>query len=147
MRNAVGLLFGICFLCACSAPVGPIAGGELDGTVTPWPDDWAFLDEIENVLLQTRPEDPYSVTIWAVRLNDEVFVAAAEADSNWVENIRQDPNVVLKVKGMLYPARARIITSNEESARIVQAYVEKYEYDSEEDFVREEGLLFQLHER
>ena len=58
MRKTFLVLTSIILVCACSGPMGPIAGGALEGTPTPWPDDWAFTDEIENVLLETNPEDP-----------------------------------------------------------------------------------------
>ena len=55
MRNAVLVLFSLALASACSGPMGPIPGGELQGTPAPWPEDWSYTDDIENVLLQTRP--------------------------------------------------------------------------------------------
>jgi hypothetical protein len=59
---------------ACGAPLGPIPGGALDGDLTPWPDDWLHAEECENVLLQTNPVEPYSVTIWGVGIDQAFYV-------------------------------------------------------------------------
>jgi len=144
MRNAIVVLVSAALLCACSGPMGPIPGGELEGTPTPWPDDWAFTDEVDNVLLQTNPLDPYSVTIWMVTLENRVYVAAAHTDSQWSQNMLNDPHVILSVNGMLYQALARRVTNPDEISHAIQAYLVKYEIESEEDFVQEGGALFQL---
>ena len=49
MRNAVVVLFSIGLVCACSGPMGPIAGGTLEGDSAAWPEDWAFTDNTDNV--------------------------------------------------------------------------------------------------
>ncbi len=143
MRNAVVLLFSVGLVSACSGPMGPIPGGALEGTPAPWPEDWSYTDEIENVLLQTRPEDPYSVTIWIAFANGNAYIVAGDSESNWVQNIRANPSVILSVDGQLINAIVSDVTANEELNTGVQAFLEKYEMD-EEDFVREEGLMFRL---
>lgn len=146
MRNALLVLFSIALLSACSGPVGPIAGGALEGTPAAWPDDWSFTENVENILLETRPADPYSVTLWAVHTDGEFYVAAAEDDANWVQNIAADPAVIISIQGMLYSAQADIVTSTAEANNVVQAYLAKYDMD-EEEFRREDGLLFRLSPR
>ena len=145
MRNAViGLTICIC-LSACSGPIGPIPGGELDGVEFPWPDDWEFTNAEENVLLQTNPNDPYSVTIWCVTLNDKLYFAAANTESTWVLNMAENPQVILSVGGKLIEGRAeRIGSDSSEVNDVIQAYLKKYEIESEEDFVQEDGALFRL---
>jgi hypothetical protein len=144
MRNAVVMLFSIGFICACSAPVGPIAGGALEGEPANWPDEWSFTDSTENVLLQTRPDDPYSVTIWTVTSGENIYVAAVDQKSKWVKNIEQNPNVIISIEGKLYDARAIVVTGTEESKLVSQAYLEKYEFDSAESFDEEDGIVFRL---
>lgn len=147
MRKAFLVLASVSLICACSVPMGPIAGGELEGTLTPWPDDWLFTDEIENVLLETNPDDPYSVTVWIVVDNNQPYVAAASTDSQWARNMRENPNVRVSVEGMLYEAAADSVTSRDEIDRVIQAYLVKYEIESQEDFVQEGGVLFRLRQR
>ncbi len=137
MRNAVLVLFSLGLASACSGPMGPIPGGELQGTPEPWPEDWSYTEDIENVLLQTRPEDPYSVTIWIALVDYNAFIVAGDEDSTWVQNIRANPNVVLSVNGKLINARVSDVTANEELNNGIQAFLNKYQMD-EEDFVREE---------
>lgn len=143
MRNAVVLLICVGLITACSGPMGPIAGGQLEGTPTPWPDDWSFTDDIENILLQTNPADPYSVTIWLVTTHDGAFIAASDTDAQWVENIFADPNVILSINGQLIDARATQTTSAEELTVIAQAYQSKYDME-QDDFVESDGIVFRL---
>ena len=124
--------------------MGPIAGGKLEGEVSAWPEDLSFTDEVENVLLETNPEDPYSVTIWGVQVDNKFFIAGVDDDSRWVENIYENPNVVLAIKDKLYPARATIVKDQGTLRSIGDAYLKKYGYAGEEDFFEDGGTLFQL---
>ena len=146
MRNAVILLFCVGLITACSGPMGPIAGGQLEGTPAPWPDDWSFTDDIDNILLETNSADPYSVTIWIVTTHDGAFIAASDKDAQWVENIQTDPNVIISITGQLINARATRATSTEELTVIAKAYQSKYDMDQEdfEDFVESDGIVFRL---
>ena len=146
MRNAVLVLLSIGFICACSAPVGPIAGGALEGHQAPWPDDWAFADNTENVLLQTGRDDPYSVTIWTDTSAGNLYIAAMNRNSKWAKNMAQDPNVTISIEGKLFDARATVVTDIQESQQVGQAYLKKYEFDSAEDFDEDEGLVFRLNQ-
>lgn len=147
MRKTFLMLASITLVCACSGPMGPIAGGELEGTPTAWPEDWTFTDAIENVLLQTNPDDPYSVTVWMVVDDNAPYVAAASTDSRWARNMRNDSRVVLSVEGMLYEASAVTVTTRDDIDRVIRAYLDKYEIESTEDFVQEGGVLFRLQQR
>jgi len=147
MRNALLVLTSVTLVCACSGPIGPIAGGKLEGTPTAWPQDWTFTDDVENVLLETNPDDPYSVTVWMVVNDNQPYVAAASADSRWVLNMRENPEVKLSVEGKLIEAAATDVTVREEIDEVIQAYLVKYEIESEEDFVQEGGVLFRLRPR
>lgn len=147
MRNAVVGVVCCTLLCACSSPVGPIAGRALEGTPVPWPESWEFTDDVENVLLETNPNDPYSVTIWCARVEDNLYIAASDEDNQWVVNMMNDPRVILSVEGKLIQGRTSVVTSNEEIRRVIQAYLTKYEIDNEENFVEEEGVLFRFNPR
>ena len=147
MRKTLLVLASIALLCACSGPMGPIAGGELEGTQSPWPDDWTFTNEVENVLLETNPNDPYSVTVWMVVDGNQPYVAAASTDSQWARNMRADDRVVLSVEGKLYNASAQTMTNREVIDRVIEAYLVKYEIENQEDFVQEGGVLFRLDPR
>ena len=125
--------------------MGPVAGGKLDGEPTPWPNDWTFTDEFENVLLQTDPEDPYSVTLWGVAVEDQFFIAGQSRDSRWCKKILEDARVVVSVQGQLYSGLAYEETNPEVLQRVLDAYITKYDFDIDELDEDDDGIVFQLH--
>jgi hypothetical protein len=149
MRNAITLATTAFLLCACSGPVGPIAGGELEGTQASWPDDWAFTDTEDNILLETNSNDPYSVTLWGVSLDRDFFIAAVSPNAKWAEHLVQDNSVVVSVAGNLYHGRAHQVTDPDLINRIGNRYHEKYDMEDEEDktFMEDGGMLFRLSPR
>ena len=66
----------ITLLILACGPLGPLPGGELSGSVASAPSDWSFTDEQENVQLETRPSDPYSVNVWGAGVDGSFYVAA-----------------------------------------------------------------------
>ncbi len=76
----------VVWLLGCG-PVLMLPGGELEGEVTSAPKDWSFSDETSTIQLETRPEDPYSVNIWAVSLGPALYVHAGANQSTWVEHM------------------------------------------------------------
>jgi len=143
MRNAAVALFCIVFISSCSGPMGPISGGALEGTPVPWPDDWTFTNSIENVLLQTNPDNPYSVTVWIVVVGNQAYIASASHETRWAKNISNDNHIVLSVHGELIEALANRVTAARIAPQIVKAYLDKYDMD-EEEFVEQDGVLFQI---
>lgn len=132
-------------LCACSGPVGPIPGGKLEGEVQAWPQDWAFTDHIENVLLETDPMDPYSVTVWAVYVGSNLYVGAGDVESRWAQNMRTEKTVVVAIQGRLFEAEANMVTANDETLAVIDVYQKKYEIEDWTEFVGDdEGAFFRL---
>lgn len=129
--------------------MGPIAGNKLEGTTSTWPDDWSFSGEYENLLLETNPEDPYSVTVWAVDVEGELYITAVDPDSRWVQNIAQNSDVVVGVAGKLYPGRAHVITDPAEMNPVGLRYGTKYEMPPEEgaNILEDGGVIFRLSAR
>ena len=138
---------GVLALSACSSPMGPIPGGKLEGQSAAWPDDWTFTDSIENVLLETDPLDPYSVTIWCVNVDNRIYVAATSQESRWVQNIDANNAVILGIQQWLYKAYAMRIPTGEIPDEVGQAYVAKYERDPDDNFIENGGIIFELTER
>ena len=68
-------------LLACSGPIGPIPGGALEGSIKPWPQDWAFTDKVENIFVETGQDKPYSVTLWCVNNNGNLYIASSDKAS------------------------------------------------------------------
>ncbi len=156
MRNAArsgvksaAIVVMISAVLGCGAPMGPIPGGTLEGPEAPWPEDWAFTRDIENVLLETKPEDPYSVTLWAVYVDDSFYVAGASSESRWVDNVLQQSEIRLAIEGTLYEGRASRVIDEGELRSVGDAYTTKYEIDTGESstFIEDGGIIFRLSSR
>ena len=152
MRNALALapVLSMAFmLSACGGPVGPIAGKALDGTPTNWPSDWSFSEDNENILLETNPTDPYSVTLWAVDVGNDLYITAVDPESQWVRNLQQDSAVTVCITGKLYAGRAHVVTNSDEMDAVGKRYGTKYEMSPEEgaSIIEEGGIIFRLSAR
>ncbi len=114
------------FLIAGCGPFLLLPGGKLDGTLAPAPNNWSFCHRVKTVQLETRPEDPYSVNIWAVGMGPLLYVHAGANRSNWVEHIEADSDVRVRVADQLYALRASRVEGQDEFTRFSDAYEEKY---------------------
>jgi len=106
-RGGIALvtLFLACGIVFCGGPFLLFPGGELSGEVVSEPVvDWSFTSS--GVLdLETRPEDPYSVAINFVVREGKLYIDPAEG-RRWLEHIREDPRVRIRIEGGIYPRRA-----------------------------------------
>lgn len=119
---AIGLL-----LTGCGDPMGPLPGGKLDGEPTSIPSDWAFTAATEDFQLETNPDDPYSVNIWAVDIGAAIYVASGGGETTWSENMQDNGNVVLRHEDNIYSLHATQVTDVEELQRVLERYEEKYD--------------------
>lgn len=141
--NGIIALLCTFLLSACGGPIGPIAGGSLEGELTPWPNDWSIAEDCENVLLETNPAKPYSVTIWGVGDQQNFYVAAGKRSNRWAQNIEQNPQVILDVDGKLYAAKAQRVVENVLFEKIRRGFVVKYDIDPDPDF-KQKGAVYRL---
>ena len=118
-------------------------GGELGGATAPAPSDWTFTDEVNAAQLETRPEDPYSVNIWAVGIGPLLYIHAGSNRSRWVENMEANPDVRVRVEDKLYDLRASRVEGQDEFTRFSDAYEEKYGTRPRNEDVTE-AYLFRL---
>jgi len=110
----------------------------------PPPADWTAADAQEVVQLETRPGDPYSVNVWGIGIGPDYYIAAgAGADARWVGHIGTNPDVRLKIGDDVYPLRAVRVEDADEAARVLARYVEKYQYDPDDEDSME-AWLFKL---
>jgi hypothetical protein len=111
-------------------PLGPFPGPELSGSVVEEAvDDWSLVDAIKVIQIETRPEDPYSVSTWLTRIDDGIYVFAANAESPWVRNITEDPRVRIRIEGRIYERRAVGVANLETKRAFLTAMKSKYEGD------------------
>ena len=144
MRQAIATVCTICCLSACSVPIGPIAGGALPGEISGWPEDWAFTSDIENILLQTNPRDPYSVTIWVIEVGGSLYIGASSQENTWAKNILDNPQVVVSIADKLYEARAVAVNDEEEATAALTKFTTKYDIDIDPS---SDGMFFRLDPR
>lgn len=138
-------LVAIC-LSGCSEPFIVFAGGELSGEPADPPADWSMLHDEETFQLETRPEDPYSVNIWAVGIGRDAYIGTGPGGTRWSSYIDADPRVRLRVGNTLYALLARPVTEAAERRRVAHAYAEKYDMDRDENWL-EDALVYRLDRR
>jgi hypothetical protein len=130
-------------IAGCGGPFLVLPGGKLEGTVIAAPEDWSVLREVKTVQLETRPDAPYSVNIWAVGMGSRVYVHAGANRSTWVEHMEADPSVRLRVEDLIYELEATRVESQDEFDRFSDAYEKKYGSRPRNEVVTE-AYLFRL---
>ena len=90
------------------------------------PASWSFTDAVTTVQLETRPADPYSVNIWVIAMDPNLYIHAGANRSAWVEHIEADPKVRVRVEDSIYELAAARVDAQEEFDRFSDAYEKKY---------------------
>ena len=84
-----------------------IPGKRLSGEELPYPPDWSICNDHLTMAVETRLEDPYSVTVSCLLHEDALIFSATKGSmQEWAANIVRDPRVRIKIGGGVYPARA-----------------------------------------
>lgn len=141
MDRAIVLGLLAAWLAIGCVPIGPLPGGRLSGSEKPWPGDWSLAAEASEIQLETRPEDPYSVTLWVVVVDGSAFVASSllagpeqPAERQWVRNVEADPSIRIRVDGAIYAGRVVLVDDEASRARLQETYRTKYpEIDADAD--------------
>jgi hypothetical protein len=146
----LGLLIAIGVMAPLLLGCGPIVmlpGGALSGDVTPNPTNWEFTEEVDTFQLETRPSDPYSVNIWAIAIEDTMYIVAGGGpDTTWASHIKDDPQVRLRVGDALYELTAVESNTNSERDLFLAAAKKKYDFDPDgEDTAK--AVLYRLKPR
>jgi len=118
-------LLALVVLTACG-PTLLLPGGALEGEPASAPEDWRFTDEVSTIQLETHPQDPYSVNLWAVGIGDRLYVHAGANRSTWVEHLEADPSARLRVDDRIYALTAQRVGSQDEFDVFADAYEAKY---------------------
>ena len=128
-----------------SDPLGPIAGRKLSGPLQPYPNDWTFSNEHFLVYVETRPEEPHSVTTVAFIHDGTLHVPAMNgSEKDWTGYAVADPRVRIKIGDNVYPGHATRVVDLDEDA-VVAAAAKKYSQMAEEDFeLPEDVWLFRI---
>jgi hypothetical protein len=137
------MALGSLVLLAGCGPFLVIPGGKLEGTPAAAPGDWSFARDVSTVQLETNPQDPYSVNIWAVGIGPVLYVHAGANRSTWVENMEADPQVRVRIEEQIYTLRASRVEGQDEFDRFSDAYEKKYGSRPRNEVVSE-AYLFRL---
>lgn len=113
--------------CAGCGPIGPMPGLAIGGEEQPTPDDFAFVEEHDLIMVRTMlggwlPQVHY---IWGVGVDDAVY-AVAVPDASWRARLHDDPDVLIRVGDNHYSLTATPVNNAEEIQAAFDAYMEKY---------------------
>jgi hypothetical protein len=110
-------------------PLGPIPGGALSGPVNSTGDpDWSKLEE--ELELEIRPSRPWSLHIWGVVVDGELYSPSAFGEKRrWPKVVMEDPRVRLRTNGQIYERSLERVTDPELKKRVGEALVAKYGLD------------------
>ena len=110
----------------CNDPTLLLPGGALEGKEVAVPTSWTFSDDVSTVQLETNPADPYSVNIWAVGIEDRLYIHAGANRTTWVEHLEADSAVRVRIEDDIYPLRSARVTEQSEFDAFAEVYEEKY---------------------
>lgn len=133
-------------------PVGPFPGGALGGPVAEAPADWAAVAHVEQIQLESRPDDPHSVNTWCGVVDGALYVPTSlilgpddPNERGWVRHVVADARVRLRIEGQVYELRAVRVEAAEERERVRTALLAKY--DAELDDHARAAWIFRMEPR
>lgn len=115
-------------------PLGPIPGGAFVGPVDPNPDpEWTDMEEV--IELEIRPEKPWSLSVWNVVIDGELYVPSARgAQRRWTSVALANPNIRVRTRDKIYEQRIEKVDDPALRRTIGEAVVARYGLDgSDED--------------
>ncbi len=116
-------------------PLGPIPGGAFEGPVNPERNpDWSGIEEV--IEIEIRPSRPWSLSIWAVVVDGELYSPSGyAARRRWPTVALEDPRVRVRTNGQIYERTLERVTDPQLKERVGRAVAARYGFDAEE-FVR-----------
>lgn len=130
---------------SCGDPLAVIPGGELSGQTQTPPPAWTDVPRI--IQVETRPSDPYSINIWSVGIDSDLYIATGNDGTTWSEFINTNSKVRARIGSSLYKLNATSVNDPQERNVVIDAYLSKYgDLDSEDNWVKT-GLIFRLDRR
>ena len=125
-------------------PLGPIPGGAFVGPVDPNArPDWSDLEKV--IELEIRPAKPWSLSVWNVVIDGELYVpSAVGARRRWTAVALADPRVRVRTKGRIYERRIERVTDPELRRRVGQAVAQRYDATPPADPEQDTTWYFRL---
>ncbi len=108
------------------AAVLAVALGSLGAPASADYPEWESLAEVGVIEVVTQDADGElrETKVWFVLLDGEPHLRTSE--SRWLENLRRDPELVLRIEGRDYEARVEEVPGDEIVERVDAATLEKY---------------------
>jgi deazaflavin-dependent oxidoreductase (nitroreductase family) len=69
---------------------------------------------------------PYQVTIWYLVGDDKLYLVSANANRNWVRNVKRRPAISLRIGNEVFNGEVRSITDPEEREKVNALVERKY---------------------
>lgn len=91
--------------------------------------DFAPLERHWNCRLTARGRksgEPRTVTIWFALGDGKVFLTGGSKESNWVKNLRANPDAVVQIGTTRLRGRARVVEDPAEADAVRQRFVRRY---------------------
>ncbi len=150
IMRTVNPAFRICFLlgiawlaASCSSDNIPFSSGAIEGSSAELPASWAVVAVEEVIELETRPDEPYSVKLWVVVVDEVPYVHAGANRATWVGHIENDSRIRLGADTAVYELRAERVSDQSEFDRFSDHYEQKYGRRPRNENVTE-AYLFRL---
>lgn len=114
-------------------PIFMVSGKRLSGEELSYPSDWSACNDHQTVAVETRVDDPHSVTtLCFVHDGDLVIPAMNGSEKEWPAHVVRDPRVRVKIGDHVYPARAERMTEVSLND-LVESVAAKYPQIAERD--------------
>ncbi len=126
LRIALPAILALLLVVALVAPIGPMPGLFIGGTLTQAPEQWDDTSSVHEIMLRVPGMLPRVVIIWVVEYGGELHVVGSK-DSGWVTMIGTRSPVEMRLGDNTYALNASVVT--EGWKQILQAYVAKYQAD------------------
>ena len=126
LKIALPSLLALALIVALVAPIGPMPGIFIGGTLTEAPAQWADTSSVHEIKLKVPGTLPRVVIIWVIEYASELYVVGSK-DSGWVTMIDAVSPVEMRLGDTTYALNASRVTEGWQP--ILEAYVEKYRAD------------------
>ena len=81
-----------------------------------------------------RTGNPHTIEIWFSLEGKTLYLLAGNGErSDWVRNLRSQPQVEVRIDGVTYNAAGRVVTAIEEDQKVRQMLVLKYQSSYSDD--------------
>jgi hypothetical protein len=126
LKIALPAILALVLVLALVAPIGPMPGLFIGGTLTKAPEQWDDTSGVHEIMLRVPGALPRVVIIWVVDHGGELHVVGSK-DSGWVTMIGTESPVEMRLGDNTYALNASLVIEGWQ--QILQAYVGKYEAD------------------